>query len=146
VIESYRHEYPISMLCKTLGVSGGGYYTWRQRPPSHHQREDASLTEQIQAAYHANRRVYGSPRVQAELQAQGVRCSRKRIARLMRESNLAGSRPIHHTVTTRSEVGARVAPKRLNQDFRATHPNEKWVGDITAIWTGEGWLSSCGGT
>src|SRR5436309_15130722 len=76
----------------------------------------------------------------AELQAQGIKCSRKRVARLMREQELAVRRPRHRTVTTHSDPHARVAPNRLDRDFTATHPHEKWTGDITAIWTYEGWL------
>ncbi len=103
-------------------------------------REDGQLAERIQTAYHVNRGVYGSPRVHAELQAQGISCSRKRVARLMRERGLAARRPRHRTLTTKSDPSARVAPNLLNRDFTATRPNEKWVGDITAIWTYEGWL------
>lgn len=58
----------------------------------------------------------------------------------MREQGLCARRRAHRTRTTRSEPGARIAPNLLNQDFTATHPNEKWAGDITAVWTNEGWL------
>jgi len=139
-IEDHRQEYPVSLLCETLDVSISGYYAWRKRPMSQHQREDGQLADRVQAAYHANRGVYGSPRVLAELQAQGIKCSRKRVARLMREQELAVRRPRHRTVTTHSDPHARVAPNRLDRDFTATHPHEKWTGDITAIWTYEGWL------
>jgi putative transposase len=139
-IEDHRQEYPVGLLCETLAVSVSGYYAWRNRPMSHHQREDGQLAEHIQAAYHANRGVYGSPRVHTELQAQGIRCARKRVARLMRELELAARRPRHRTKTTRSDLNARMAPNRLNREFTATRPNEKWAGDITAIWTYEGWL------
>jgi putative transposase len=108
---------------------------------SPHQREDGQLAEQIQAASHANRGGYGSPRVQAELQAQGIPCSRKRVARLMREQELPARRHRHRGVTTHSDPGARVAPNRWDRDCAATHPNEKGTGDLTAIWTEEGWLS-----
>jgi len=84
--------------------------------------------------------VYGSPRVHAELQAQGIKCARKRVARLMGELELAARRRRHRSRTTRSDPSARVAPNRLDRDFTATRPNEKWTGDITAIWTYEGWL------
>jgi putative transposase len=76
----------------------------------------------------------------AELKAQGIKCARKRVARLMRELELAARRPGYRTKTTRSDPNARVAPNRLDRDFAATHPHEKWAGDITAIWTSEGWL------
>ncbi len=130
----------MNLLCETLDVSVRGYYTWRKRPMSQHCREDGHLAEHIQMAYHANRGVYGSPRVHAELQAHDIKCSRKRVARLMRTMGLAARRPRHRTLTTRNDPNARVAPNLLNRDFTATRPNEKWVGDITAIWTYEGWL------
>jgi putative transposase len=122
-MEDCREEYPISVLCDTLGVSLSGYYAWRNRPLSQHQREDNQLAEHIQAVYHACRQVYGSPRIHAELQAQGIISSRKRVARLMRKQGLSALRRHHRTITTRSEPGARVAPNGLDQEFTATHPN-----------------------
>jgi putative transposase len=112
---------------------------------SHHRREDGQLVEHIQAAYHAHRGVYGSPRVHAELQAQGITGARKRVARLMREVELAARRPRHRTRTTRSEPSARFAPNALDRDFTATRPHEKRTGDMTAIWMYEGWLSLAAG-
>jgi putative transposase len=91
-------------------------------------------------AFQTNRCVYGSPRVHAELQAQGIYCARKRVARLMREQGLFAKRPRHRTITTKSEPGAQVAPNLLQRDFSAHQPNSKWVTDTTYIWTAEGWL------
>ena len=71
---------------------------------------------------------------------RGSRARGIRVARLMRELELAARRPRHRTKTTRSDPNARVAANRLDRDFAATRPNEKWAGDITAIWTYEGWL------
>ena len=140
MVDEYRKEYPVSVLCESLGVSLSGYYAWKKRPVSQHQREDQQLAEQIQAVYHSCRQVYGSPRIHAELREQGVASSRKRVARLMREQGLSARRRRHKTITTKSEPGARVAPNVLDQDFTASRPNEKWTGDITAVWTYEGWL------
>ena len=140
-MEEYRKDYPVSVLCDTLGVSLSGYYAWRNRPLSQHQREDSQLAERLQAAYHGSRQVYGSPRIHAELRDQGISVSRKRVARLMRELGLSACRRRHRTITTRSEPGARVGPNLLNQEFTASGPNEKWTGDITAVWIYEGWLS-----
>jgi putative transposase len=139
-METLRNEYPISVLCETLGVSLSGYYAWKNRPMSQHQSEDQQLAKHIHTVYDACRQVYGSPRIHAELRDQGIRISRKRVARLMREQGLSASRRRHRTITTHSETGARVAPNLLNQEFTASRPNEKWTGDITAIWTYEGWL------
>jgi putative transposase len=108
-IEDHRQQYPVSLLCETLDVSVSGYYAWHKRQMSQHQREDGQLAERIQAAYHANRGVYGSPRVHAELQAQGIKCAHKRVARLMCELDLAARRPRHRTKTTQSDPNARLA-------------------------------------
>ncbi len=123
-----------------LDVSLSGYYAWRKRPVSKHQQEDCQLAEHIQQAYQSCRQVYGSPRIHAELRAQGIIISRKRVARLMREQRRSACRQQHRTTTTRSEPGARVMPNVVDQDFTAAGPNEKWTGDITAVWTYEGWL------
>src|SRR2546425_24462 len=119
----------IAQVARELGISDSSIHQWRKE-----------LAEHIQAVYHACRQVYGSPRIHAELQAQGITSSRKRVARLMREQGLSACRRRHRTITTKSELGARVAPNVLDQDFTASRPNEKWTGDITAIWTYEGWL------
>jgi len=139
-IEIHREDYLISVLCETLEVSVSGYYAWKKRPMSQHQQEDHQLAERIQMAYTANRKVYGSPRLHAELKEQGISCSRRRVARLMREMGLTPHRPGHRTLTTHSDPAARVAANLLNRDFTASRPNEKWAADITAIWTAEGWL------
>lgn len=130
----------MSLLCETLEVSMSGYYDWRKRPMSQRSQADVELAEQIQAAYHTHRRLYGSPRLYVELREQGISCSRKRVARLMREQGLCARRTRHRTRTTCCDPEARVAPNLLNRDFTATRPNEKWTGDITAVWTYEGWL------
>jgi putative transposase len=139
-IAQHKREYSITLMCRVLEVSVSGYYAWSKRPPSQHSREDAQLAEQVKIAFQANRRVYGSPRVHAELKAQGITCARKRVARLMREQGLFAQRPRHRTITTQSEPGAQVAPNLLHRDFSADEPNTKWVADTTYIWTAEGWL------
>jgi transposase InsO family protein len=98
------------------------------------------LAEKVKTVFQTYRGVYGSPRVHAELQDQGIRCARKRVARLMREQGLFAQRPRHRTVTTHSEPDAQVAPNLLQRDFSAEQPNTKWVADTTYIWTAEGWL------
>lgn len=107
---------------------------------SKHQHADNRLAEQIQQAYTDNREAYGSPRLHVELREQGISCSRRRVARLMREMGLSPHRPRHRTLTTRSDPATRIAANVLNRQFLASRPNEKWTGDITAIWTAEGWL------
>ena len=139
-IAEHRREYPITTMCRVLEVSVSGYYAWSKRTPSQHARSDAQLAEKVKVAFQVNRRVYGSPRVHAELRAQGIHCARKRVARLMREQGLFAQRPRHRTITTQSEQDAPVAPNLLQRDFSADQPNRKWVADTTYIWTAEGWL------
>jgi putative transposase len=139
-VADHRQAYPITVMCRVLDVSVSGYYAWCKREPSRHSREDAQLAEQVKVAFQANRCVYGSPRVHAELSAQGLHCARKRIARLMREQGLFAKRPQHRTITTHREPGAHVAPNVLQRDFHADEPNSKWVADTTYVWTAQGWL------
>ena len=67
MVEDYRKDYPVSVLCETLGVSLSGDSAWKKRPMSNHQREDNQLAEHIQEVYHSCRQVYGGPRIHAEL-------------------------------------------------------------------------------
>lgn len=84
IIEANRAVGSVETLCAALGVSVSGYYVWRKRPLSQHEQTDAVLLKDIQTAYQTGRGLYGSPRIHAALRQQGVRCSRKRVARLMR--------------------------------------------------------------
>ncbi len=136
----HQRDYPVTTMCCALEVSVSGYYAWRKREPSQHCREDAELADKICVVFQSTRCVYGSPRIHAELHAQGLHCARKRVARLMRELELVAKRPRHRTVTTKSEEGAAIAPNLLQQDFHAEQPNQKWTTDTTYIWTQEGWL------
>jgi transposase InsO family protein len=128
-------------MCKVLEVSVSGYYASRKRPVSAHQREDARLAAEIQTIFQENRQVYGSPRIHAALRARGIRCGRKRVVRLMQALGLQAKRHrLHKPTTTSSDPTAHFAPNLLNRDFTAPGPNTRWVTDITAIPTDEGWL------
>jgi len=141
IIETNCEVGVVETLCGALGVSVSGFYAWRTRPPSQHQQTDAVLLKQIQVVYQAGRGLYGSPRIHAALRQQGVCCSRKRVARLMRQHGIhSRRRPKRRLRTTDSRHNRPVAPNLLKRDFSADAPNEKWVGDIVGIWTDEGWL------
>lgn len=87
-----------------------------------------------------HRQVYGSPRIQAVLKARGMACSRKRVARLMRQLGLSAGPKRSRKPTTKSDPRARFAPHHLNREFTAEPPNSKWVTDTKAVETAEGWL------
>jgi transposase InsO family protein len=140
-IAEHQGEYPVTLMCQVLEVSVSGYYAWCKRPVSAHQREDAKLSAEIQTIFLEHRQVYGSPRIHAALQGRGMRCGRKRVVRLMQALGLQAKRHRKHKPpTTSSDPTARFAPNLLNRDFTAPRPNTKWVTDITAIPTAEGWL------
>lgn len=143
-IHEHRHLFPIIRMCHVLGVSENGYYNWRKRGKSQRKQDDDSLTERIKDAYDTNRGVYGSPRIHAELKAQGIHCGRKRIVRLMQEKGISARKKRRKARTTNSNHNSPVAPNRLERDFTAHAPNKKWVADITFIATYEGWLYLAG--
>ena len=127
-------------MCHILGVSESGYYAWCKREPSQRQVANEQLTEQIAQAFRHGRGVYGSRRVHAELQAEGIRCGKHRVARLMRQAGLRAVQKQRRVHTTDSRHSDAVAPNLLQRDFTAPAPNRKWLTDITAVWTAEGWL------
>jgi len=90
LIEAERASHSVPLLCRFLGVSRSGYYAWRNRPTSERAQFDAVLLEKIEMIHGNSRATYGAPRVHAELRAIGVRCGRKRVARLMRRAKLRG--------------------------------------------------------
>jgi transposase InsO family protein len=95
-IATYARQYPISVICRVLEVARSGYYAWKCRKPSQHQQQDDRLAAQIDTIFTRSRRTYGSPRVHAELRGQGVCCSRKRVARLMRQRRLVARQRRSH--------------------------------------------------
>lgn len=95
-IQAEQAAYPVTVLCRVLGVARSGFYAWLHHDGSIRQQADAALAEQITTIYHQSRGTYGSPRVHAALRASNVRCSRKRVARLMCQADLTGCRAPTH--------------------------------------------------
>lgn len=139
-IEKCAAHYPVRQLCQALEVSHSGYYAWHKRQARPEDPHLTALLEHIERIHKLSRRTYGSPRVHAQLCREGFHYNRKRIARLMRLKGLVGRRKTRKVTTTDSRHDHPVAPNRLNRDFQAAEPNEKWVADITYIPTQEGWL------
>jgi putative transposase len=140
-IAAERAEHSIKSMCRVLEVSRSGFHAWAKRAPSARQREDERLTERIREIHRANRRVYGSPRIHAELRlGDGVRVGRKRVERLMRAAGITGMVRRRRGRTTISVPGVRVCEDLVDRAFLAAAPNRLWVVDITYIRTWEGWL------
>ena len=139
-IETWRKTYPICRMCKVLQVSARGYRAWRRRPMSQRQRDDMVLLAHIREQHKLSHHSYGRPRMTEELRELGFKAGQRRIGRLMRENAIVAIRTRKYKVTTDSNHTLAVAPNLLDRDFSATAPNQKWAGDITYIWTSEGWL------
>lgn len=143
-IAGERGDLSVERACELLKVSVSGYYAWHQRqrqPAASTANADGDLVVRIGQIFVDSRATYGSPGVTAALRQQGVMVNRKRVARLMRLHGLVARQRRHRRPqTTDSRHGLPIAPNRLNRDFSAQRPNQKWVADITSIATTEGWL------
>lgn len=139
-IAAEKASFPTAFMCRHLGVSTSGFYTWRGRPECARAREDRRLAVLTREAHEIGRKAYGSPRVHEELKAQGVHISRKRVIRLMQEQGLKGKARRCWVKTTHSKHDLPVAPNLLARNFEASRPNQRWVGDITYLRTSEGWI------
>jgi putative transposase len=122
-----------------LGVSPSGYWAWRRRTPSQRATANAELQERIVTIHTASRATDGAPRIHAELRAQGVRCARKRVARLMRLAGVTGCHR-RRCVTTRRDPTRPSAPGLLRRSFAAPRPHQVWVADLTYVPTRQGFL------
>ena len=138
-MSDHQADYPIASMCRLLGVSSSGYYAWMKRRPSQRAETDATLIGEIRAAHAASCGTYGAPRIHAELTAKGMHVGRKRVARLMSQTGLAGVSRRKFIVTT-VKSNSRQAPDLVERDFTASVPNRLWVADITYVPTWAGFL------
>ena len=132
-MKAYQADYPITTMCRVLGVSTSGYYAWKKRVPSTREREDQMLTQKIRQIHTESHKTYGAPRVHAELKAKGWAVGRKRVARLMRLAGLRGVSRRKTTTTTRRDPDQRPAPDLVERNFSAEGPDRLWVADITYV-------------
>ena len=140
LIEAEKANFPVTLMCKILGVSRAGYYAWCKRVPSVRSEENKQLATKIADIHQESRKSYGSPRVHAELVAQGFQVGRNRVARLMRENGIVGRRKPRFRKTTDSNHKLPVAENVLAREFTVDTPDRAWVADITYVWTQKGWL------
>ena len=131
-------------MCRVLEASKGGYYAWTKRKPSIRSVENQALQLRIVEIHTASKSRYGSPKIHADLRNEGGHYSRKRVARLMRKAGIFGIRCRRFTpTTTDSKHDEPIAENILDRRFSPEEigaPNRCWAGDITYIWTAEGWL------
>lgn len=139
-IAAEKAHYSVDVLCSALGVSRSGCYAWQGRKEPRRRARDRQLGLEVEAIYCGTHQAYGSPRIHRELAARGVHVSKKRVARLLRERGLSARRPKRFRRTTDSNHSQPIAPNLVARNFRAEAPNQVWVGDITYLWTAQGWL------
>jgi len=140
-IAAEKANYPVAVMCRALQVNRTSFHDWERRAPSDRALQDAWLLEQIKQIHASKRKVYGAPRIHAELRlAYGIRVGRKRVARLMRQAGISGLVPKKRGRTTIRVPGVRVADDLVERRFRPAEPNVLWLADITYLRTWEGWL------
>jgi len=140
-MKAHRKEFAVEKMAKTLKVSSSGYYKHINKKESFREKENKELAYAIKEIHKQNREVYGSPRIHAILKRQGRNCSRRRVARIMKNNGIkAKTKRKWKTTTKATKDPSRIAPNLINQKFVAKEKNSVWVSDITYIKTNEGWL------
>jgi putative transposase len=136
-----RQDWPVAVMCETLEVSRSGYYDYVKTQTVEDTTDKLELLTRIKAIHAETRQCYGSRRMTRALQAEGFQVGRYKVRRLMKEAGVSVKRrSTRKPQTTDSNHDYAVAPNILNREFDVTKPNETWVGDITYLWTQEGWL------
>ncbi len=135
-----KAKFSVERMSKVFNVSRSGFYHFVTAKPPKRLLEEKTLLIKIQAIHEKSRKTYGSPRVHAKLVELGEKCSRPRVARLMKKSGIAAKMKKRVKVAKKSYLHLKAAPNLLKQDFSAQAPNQRWVADLTYIWTQEGWL------
>jgi putative transposase len=140
-IKEHRKSFELRLMCQVLGVSRSGYYAWKKRPSSKPAQRREAVVVQMRQCFAESDNTYGSPRMCRELKARGEKISENTVAKYMRESQIC-VRPSSRFVpqTTDSDHPHPIAPNRLDRAFQADLPDQKWVCDLTYLWTDEGWL------
>ncbi len=139
-IQEHDRRYPIRLMCRALAVSAAGYYAWRTRPESARSVSARTVLSAIRVIHRESRETYGSPSIWEALVKQGHRVGEHRVARLMRQDGIRAKTVKKWRATTQSNHQLPVAENTLNRQFMVTQPNRVWAGDLTYVWTTEGWL------
>jgi len=139
-MDQHRSTHGVQKMCRVIGASRSGYYRWKKQPQSKRQQENEKILMEIRESHKNSRRAYGSPRIAEELRSNGTKCSKKRVARLMKIHGIVGKAKKKFKATTNSNHALPVAENLLNQNFAAEKSNTVWVSDITYVPTAEGWL------
>ena len=137
-------EYPVRLVCQTLGISRSAYYARKRQPSTPKENRDAELLRKAKAIFQETYEEYGRIRMHRAMQDDGEEISLGKTRKLMQEGKLVPKKSRKYKATTNSKHKYQVAENLLNREFEAKRPNQKWCGDSTYIWTDEGWLYASG--
>jgi transposase InsO family protein len=143
-----RHEkvWPVVDQCRVLEVAASGFRAWRKRGFGKPRATpggrvtDLALVTHIRAAFAVSKQTYGWPRMFRQLRSEGLRVGKERVRKIMKNNDICVRSRRRFKVTTDSNHDLPIAPNLLNREFAVEAPNTVWVGDITYVWTAEGWL------
>jgi transposase InsO family protein len=139
MIQQHEQEFSVGLMCRLLSVSRRGYSQWKTRPPSKHHQIREPLAVEVKRIFEDEKNRVGSPRIAKRLKDEVHRASRH-AAKIIRSNGWRAKAAKKYKATTNSNHNLPVAPNLLAQNFEVTAPHQKWVSDITYIWTEEGWL------
>jgi putative transposase len=139
-IDTNRKNFVLKIMARVLSVTKAGYLAWKRRGPSARKQEDNVLREEIQIIHTNSKCTYGAPRIKSALEDNGKIVSQRRTNRLMREAGCETKYRKQFVHTTNSKHSSSIAENKLNREFQADKPNQKWVTDITYLHTSQGWL------
>jgi putative transposase len=145
-IERHKRIWPVADQCRVLEVAASGFRAWRKRQSGKPRAapgkrvSDLALLTHIRAAFAASRQTYGWPRMVRQLRAEGLRVGKERVRKAMKSNDIRVRARRRFKATTDSRHDLPIAPNLLNRQFTTENPNKAWVGDITYVWTAEGWL------
>ena len=138
-VHAEKAHFAVTALCRVLGVTRQGYYAYVARSSSPRLEQEQTLRQRIRALHEESRGTYGSPRIRAALAGEGLHVGKHRVERALRSMGLQARTRRRFRVTTSANPAHTPANNTLARDFTAAAPDERWVTDITYVWTDEGW-------
>ena len=139
-IQQQHPMFSVSRMCRLLEVSRSGYYEWRGRPPCAQAEAAQALQDKVTRYFAQGRGTYGTRRIKHLLAQEGLQVSRRRIGRLLAQAGLRCKTRRKYKAPMRAGQAQTIAPNQLNREFTVDTPDTVYVGDITYVPTGEGWL------
>jgi transposase InsO family protein len=140
-MKNHRAEYSMAIMCPCFQVSRSGFYAWLNRQPSARSQKRQVLAQQVKTLFLKYKQRYGAERLQQKLPKEdGQFYDLKTIASSLKRQGLVAKAARKFKATTHSKHNLPVFDNLLQQNFSASAPNQKWAGDMTYLWTEEGWL------